>query len=316
MLIVHHETHLTYSDRISETVMELRMTPREDPYQTVRSHRIDVGPTANVAPYVDWLGNSVHLFSVLPYHDRVVISVQSAVDLSMAPSDLPDIGDIDSSRYPLQVLPWLRFGGLVHHDERLDALAERIGMTGDPSWRGRVEKVTQGLRDHITYQKGVTTSATTIGHALDEGAGVCQDLAHIAIGLFRYAGVPARYVSGYYASQEGPEELETHAWCDVFAPGHGWVGIDPTHRCVRGPGHIVVAIGRDYADVPPNRGVFKGSATESIDVRVSIETAQELPDSLKASRVLPLDVATFGEAARVHEESINYQQEQQQQSGA
>lgn len=314
MFFVRHETHLAYTDRISETVMEVRMTPREDAFQTLRGHRIDVGPTASVIGYDDWLENRAHQFSVLPYHDRVVILAQSAVEIDpSALSEIPEI--VDSSANSPESLEFLRFSNLVHDDPRLTDLDKRLGIDGTTPWAERVERVMTGLCEHITYKRGVTTSATPLGHVLDEGAGVCQDLSQVALGLFRKAGISARYVSGYFWRATGPAELETHAWCDVYAPGIGWVGIDPTHKCMRGPGHIVVAIGRDYADVPPNRGVFRGSAKESIEVSVSIEQVDELPEVLKVPRVIPIDVPTYGESARHHEEGINYQQEQQQQLG-
>ena len=313
MLIVQHTTRLSYSDRISETVMEVRKAPRDDPYQVLRGHRTDIGPPTTLVAYTDWLGNRVHQFSILPYHDQVIIMSQSAVDIDPEPANLSGEGAAGVSEHPLEVFDFVRPSTLVGEDPRLVELTAKLGVDASMGADQRADRVATALRDHIGYKKGVTTSAATLACVLDEGAGVCQDLAHVAVGLFRSWGIPARYVSGYLFLSDGPQELETHAWCDIHQPGIGWTALDPTHCCRRTPGHIVVAVGRDYADVPPNRGVFRGDAKESISVEVSIYETVEMPDTLRAPGIVTLDAPTFGEAAQTHEESLDYQQEQQQQ---
>jgi hypothetical protein len=148
---------------------------------------------------------------------------------------------------------------------------------------------------------------------LDQGGGVCQDFAHLGIALLRSVGIPARYVSGYLHRETGPAELETHAWIEAFVPNAGWVGLDPTHAMVAGNQHVSVGIGRSFADVPPNRGVFRGDGTESIRVSVSIEKVSAVPPGLLAPRPAPLEVPTFADGSSHHIEEIDYQQEQQQQ---
>jgi transglutaminase-like putative cysteine protease len=114
-----------------------------------------------------------------------------------------------------------------------------------------------------------------LSEALALGCGVCQDFAHLFLGACRGLGLPARYVSGYVRDLG---ELATHAWCQVWAGEQaGWVDVDPTQGKIVGDEHVVTAVGRDYADVPPNRGVWKGKAEETINVAVLVELVERLP---------------------------------------
>jgi transglutaminase-like putative cysteine protease len=175
-----------------------------------------------------------------------------------------------------------------------------------------LERVIHALRQELTYKKGVTTSASAVSDVLREGAGVCQDFTHVAIALLRGLGVPTRYVSGYLY-RDGSTELETHAWLEAFVPSLGWVGLDPTHSELVGAGHVAVAVGRSFADVPPNRGIFRGDATEAIKARVEIRAVEQVPRNLLAPRPVPLSVPTYDQGPLPHRERLEYQLEQQQQ---
>ena len=120
-----------------------------------------------------------------------------------------------------------------------------------------VRQLMDSVRTRLIYEKKVTTARTPVGEALRLGRGVCQDFAHLFLGACRGIGLPARYVSGYI-HQTG--EVATHAWCQVWGGRGGWVNVDPTHGTFPGNGHVKIALGRDYSDVPPNRGVWKGRA--------------------------------------------------------
>jgi transglutaminase-like putative cysteine protease len=124
----------------------------------------------------------------------------------------------------------------------------------------------------MTYTPGVTDVQTHADEALLAGHGVCQDFAHVLIGACRAAGIPARYVSGYLYDPDADEHpLASHAWVDAFSPEGGWLSLDPTHDREQNELYVRVGVGRDYADVPPTRGVYKGSAEELLDVAVSVQ---------------------------------------------
>jgi transglutaminase-like putative cysteine protease len=109
--------------------------------------------------------------------------------------------------------------------------------------------------------------------ALARGRGVCQDFAHLMIAACRALGLPARYVSGYVLAPRRGAAEASHAWCDVFVAGRGWRSLDPTHAAEQSDHYVRVAVGRDYADVPPTRGIFKGAGQETMTVEVRVEPA-------------------------------------------
>lgn len=314
LLAIQHRTELTYSARISETVMELRMAPRTDAHQTLRGFGLAVGPSAPLFEHTDWLGNRVHVFSVVDFHDRAVIVAESAVDVHPKHPNLESLADVFPFKLPdHRLLEFLQFQGPITRDSRLEDIARSLGLFDAKRVGAVLSRIATASKERLRYEKGVTSSTSTLSQVLDQGGGVCQDFAHLGIALLRTVGIPARYVSGYLHRETGPAELETHAWIEAFVPNAGWVGLDPTHATVAGKEHVSVGIGRSFADVPPNRGVFRGDAKESIKVSVSIEKVSAVPQGLLAPRPAPLEVPTFADGAIRHTEEIDYQQEQQQQ---
>jgi hypothetical protein len=159
--------------------------------------------------------------------------------------------------------------GCPELEEFLAALPRPEGLLMDV-----IRQLAATVRSRLVYEKKVTTARTPVGEALRLGRGVCQDFAHLFLGACRGIGLPARYVSGYIHQ---PGEVATHAWCQVWAGRGGWVDIDPTHETFPGDDHVKIAIGRDYSDVPPNRGVWKGRARETISVSVKVEAIDRVP---------------------------------------
>ena len=308
---IQHRTELTYAQPISESVMEVRLTPRSDAHQTLRRFHIAVGPDARISSHIDWQGNTVHQFSVVAFHDRVVIQSNSTVATHPQRVDPATIQDpLRAVRSSHRLLDFLSFGGPVQRDPRIVTLAERIKLHECTRATDAVLRIMEAVRDSITYQKGVTNSLTTVAEALDHGAGVCQDFTHVALAMLRLVGIPGRYVSGYLHRSDLPE-VETHAWCEAFIPSIGWLPFDPTHGELVGEGHIAVATGRSYADVPPNRGVYRGEAEEKIAVSVTIN-AIEAPASL-SPYTNAFHVPSYSDGPGSHLSTSAYQLEQQQQ---
>lgn len=280
LLSIRHQTELLYAEPITESVIELRMMPRSDEQQTLRSFELVVGPEAPVFEHLDWQGNRAHHFSIVDMHDRVQIVAASTVETRATRLRLQELSDL---------LPFTDMGhrlqdfllphGPVQKDPRLLSFAESTGIFQERRAAMVFSAVVTRLGELITYTKGVTNSATSVGDVLTHGQGVCQDYAHVALSLLRTLGIPARYLSGYLYRPESAE-LETHAWVEAFVPSLGWIGLDPTHGQLAGESHIAVAVGRSYADVPPNRGVYRGGAEERIKVSVQIK---KLGDEMEAA---------------------------------
>jgi transglutaminase-like putative cysteine protease len=317
LLVIQHKTELSYGEPITESVMELRMMPRNDAHQTLKAFGLAVGPEAQVFEHSDWQGNRAHHFSIVDAHDKVVIVASSTVEThqrALRLEELPDALPLDKLGHRNQ--DFLMFHGPVQRDARLSTFAEKAGLFKERRAGVVLAIVTTRLSELVEYKKGVTTSATTVADALDRGQGVCQDYAHVALSLLRMLGIPARYVSGYLFRSSGAE-LETHAWVEAFLPSAGWIGLDPTHRELASPAHVAVANGRSYADVPPNRGVYRGGAEERMEVRVQMqcldaEVEAAPPITIPLPEVRPLSDKPLREQ-RLDLKALEQQQQMQQQ---
>jgi transglutaminase-like putative cysteine protease len=155
-----------------------------------------------------------------------------------------------------------------------------------------------------------------IEHAIETRKGVCQDFTHIMISLVRHVKIPCRYVSGYvHPRQKHPDRSSdgaTHAWIEALVPGFGWVGFDPTNNLLAGERHIRTALGRDYADVPPTRGIFKGSASSELAVSVRVALSDVFPPP-EADLRLTAEWSSTDSPGDAPLEDIYAQQQQQQQ---
>ncbi len=206
----------------------------------------------------------------------------------------------------------------------VDHVAPRDGEPAGSLLRRTLET----MKQRFEYKTGVTTSASTSQAMLEQGAGVCQDFTHVLLGALRAMGIPARYCSGIvYSNDAEPDQpqylgaTQTHAWVEAFVPSQGdaeslgWVGLDPTNTCLAGPRFIKVAVGRDYGDVPPNKGVYRGGGEESIEVSVSTRWLSSVPPELMAERVrkLPLTASPTPPNLVEAEAGLVQQQQQQQQ---
>jgi transglutaminase-like putative cysteine protease len=318
LLKITHQTDLTYTDLISESVMELRVQPRQENDQHRLSFSLAIGPPSTVSHYFDWLGNTVHTFSVNPFHYQIRIVATSVVEtdrMKVQPERFKDTWPSKNLHGHYDLFDYLNFGGPVVDSPQLrhfvDILAPKPGMSlGELALR-----MIYLIDEKFEYRKGVTTSASPITDLLDHGKGVCQDFAHLMIGLARAMKIPARYVSGlvHPDARRFRGYTQTHAWCELFFPSAGWIGFDPTNRCIVGGNFVKVALGRDYRDVPPNKGVYRGKAKETIDVAVKSVELKTIPPEAASERVLPLSLEVFPGGKQAHRELVTLQQEHQQQ---
>ena len=261
---VEHTTVLSYDEPIAEAYTELRLRPQDDGGQRCSSFRLTTDPPdAVVHQYADPFGNTVHHFDVLEPHDRLTLTATSDV---YAPDEFV------VAPQPLTLLEQHDYLSPTGYVPSLDArLAEFEPGGPGVGIFARSTALMASIYERLTYERGVTHVHTTADEVLELGRGVCQDFAHVLIGLCRSAGIPARYVSGYLYDEEAEAgHAATHAWVDVFNPERGWLSIDPTHNREQSDHYVRVAVGRDYADVPPTRGVYRGTASEGLDVKVRV----------------------------------------------
>lgn len=275
-LQIRHTTVFDYSAAINEAYTEMRLRPLDSAGQRCYRFSLTTEPRGEVMTYLDRYGNVVHHFDTLQSHDRVVVTAMSDVE---TPGEFfPEQRDLG----PLDRYDFLAPSGYAPEDEEIAAFARSGGASDDPLTTAMALMETTWRT--MTYQPGATDVRTKASEALTLGRGVCQDFAHVMIAACRSLAIPARYVSGYLYSprvvQERkeagipvPENAASHAWVDVHIAGHGWVSFDPTHNCRQTDQYVRVATGRDYADVPPTRGIYKGNAREQLTVQVEVRSA-------------------------------------------
>ncbi|HZQ41523.1 MAG TPA: transglutaminase family protein, partial [Rhizomicrobium sp.] len=183
---------------------------------------------------------------------------------------------------------------------------------GDPLTA--IKTLSRTIFDSFEYESGITEVHSPLEHALAERRGVCQDFAHIMTAVARAWGVPCRYVSGYLFHRDSHDRSQadaTHAWVECYLPSLGWLGFDPTNNIPAAERHVRAAVGRDYADVPPARGTFKGIAESELSIAVAIEPTQapvRHEDFLKVARPMASPTPTASMPERLY-----HQQQQQQQ---
>ncbi len=277
-LQVIHRTRYEYSRPVSESHNEAHLHPTSIDGQTLHSFLLKVIPATKLRHYKDFYLNLVHFFDIPEPHTSLTVESVSVVSTvqNLLPLDLRTASVSD-----LKICTRL--------EECYDFLNPSIYVSLNPEvWRLGLD-VCAGIQDvwecalsimrfihqNFTYAPLTTTVNTHMNEVIAKRTGVCQDFAHVMIGMCRGLKIPARYVSGYLYN--GPAEHLTgaqasHAWCEVYVPGLGWRGLDPTNNCQTDEHHIKVGVGRDYADVVPLKGYYCG--TPEMRMAVSVEVTR------------------------------------------
>lgn len=323
---IRHLTKFLYESPVSESMMEVRMHPRSDAQQRCLTFHLSVSPRCRVFSYRDHLANQVHHFDIPGQHGQLVIVAESLVEVAPLlelPQALPasawDELDraLDAGDYWEMLLP----STFATFTPELDALGSFLDLRRKDDPLTLLRWLNEQLYIYFDYKPSSTRVDSPIDEALTSHAGVCQDFSHIMIALVRSRlHIPCRYVSGYlyHASScnDRSEAAATHAWVEAFLPSLGWVGFDPTNNLLATERHIRTAIGRDYADVPPTHGVFRGRTRSELTVAVRVEPSEGAP-SLDRELPVPEDWSILVEKAQALPQPLpalpQQQQSQQQQ---
>ena len=268
-LEIVHSTNYRYAGPIAESVMEVRLRPMDGAGQRCLDFALDISTGIKARTYLDGYGNHVHYFNLVKPHTRLSIVSRSSVETGLAP-------DVDTGEE--LVHDFLRFRSPVKDIDGVRELAREHSIA-DPGSAESIQAALDGLTLAISrdfeYNRAVTSVFSAVDEVLELRAGVCQDFAHLFIAVARAMGVPARYVSGYihFAEDKGATTA-SHAWAEAWVPGEGWIGYDATRPIRTSEHHVRLAVGRDYSDAAPTRGIYVGSANSSMKVRVR---TRELP---------------------------------------
>jgi transglutaminase-like putative cysteine protease len=276
---IRYLTEYRYETKVADNLNALRVRPATTSTQRVDDFHVRVDPEARLQRHLDYFGTEVIEFGVPQPHDHLSIDVRARVVTAEPPE--PPAATWDA----LAGAAYEAAGGeflLATGDEPDNgAMAELFEASRATSPLATVQLLSELIPDRFEYRQGATYVGSTIDDLLAAGAGVCQDFVHLGLVLLRRHGIAARYVSGYLwaaPEDEGDDsvEVEANAWCEALLPAGGqrgelvWVGADPTNRRLAGETHVKIGHGRQYSDVPPIKGVFRGTATAELDASVTM----------------------------------------------
>ncbi len=269
---IQHRTRYTYSTPARDSFNDVRLKPAANEHQALESFSLATTPAAPIREYHDYSANCVHHFEIAAPHSSLLIESRAVV-ATLPANPLP----ADATPAPLTAL-----AETVNTTNCFDYLGSSRFVEVEPDiWRLAVD-ATAGVTDawqaalaimrfahgYLVYKPESTHVHTPVREVLTSRRGVCQDFAHVMLGLCRAVKMPARYVSGYLATEKASA---THAWVEVLLPVAGWRPLDPTHNRQIDGTYVKIATGRDYSDVPPVTGYYKGSLQRKMEVEVKIE---------------------------------------------
>ncbi len=274
---IEHRMRFAYAKPARDSVMTLYVCPIRDRAQLLREFSVRTEPDGALFEFNDSFGNTGHFLDRPRKHEHLDATTRSVVEVGPLPSTPARLGDgaweaLQGIVASVELWPMVHPSHFIDWTPALDEFqtAHDITATDDPLVSTR--NLCTTLYRVLEYAPGETRVDSPIERILETGRGVCQDYAHLMAAILRGWGIPCRYVSGYLGPPAaGVAKCESHAWVECWFPGIGWIGFDPTNDTEGDERHIRVAVGRDYADVPPTRGTFRGAGGSMLETEVIIE---------------------------------------------
>jgi transglutaminase-like putative cysteine protease len=279
-LRIFHRTRYVYRSPVRDSHNEVRLHPATDDATRMEFFLLNVQPPVRLQHYRDDWMNYVHWFDIAEPHSGLSIEAQITVQTSSQYSQGKPVGvSFDSLKLLEDDLlgPLMKSSTYVDINREVWKEALDVKAASDDVFETSVA-IMSHINTNWTYAPNTTHVSTHMREVMMNRQGVCQDFSHVMIGMCRSLGIPARYVSGYLYNGPGNHlrgAQATHAWCEVFVPGKGWYGLDPTNNTLSDERHIKIATGCDYSDAAPLTGQFDGpmNATQAMHVEVEVNLA-------------------------------------------
>lgn len=287
-LQISHLTRYTYQEPVSDSVNEIRLSPRTDARQSCCEHSIVIKPSVPLFTYEDYFGNLAHYFTIPAPHQELLIHSYSIVKTEEGNQDpknrLPyatELEILQSEQFQNKYAEYLMETDYTRITSELKAFChETINMEKSENVYELLEQISNAIYSNITYDTKVTHVHTTVEETLRLKRGVCQDYAHLMIAICRMFNIPARYVSGYhFIGDLNDDQTEvqhaSHAWVEGYVPLIGWMSFDPTNNGKMDWRYIKIGHGRNYSDIVPVKGVYQGTHQQQLEVTVDVKRVQE-----------------------------------------
>ncbi|UZA68447.1 transglutaminase family protein [Pseudomonas viridiflava] len=261
-LSISHETTYHYDDQVRSSIQYLRLTPHDSERQKVLSWQLTLPREARAQ--VDPFGNILHVLSLEEPHESIIIGARGQVEIDAT---------CEAEHESQSPLPFLRVTRLTEPDEAIRSFA--AAQCGKRIDRTALIDLMQALNQHMTYAQGATEVDTSAAKAFAGRSGVCQDHTHAFLACARTLGVPARYVSGYLCSEDS-DHLSSHAWAEAWIDD-AWYSFDVTNQLAIPERHLKLAVGLDYLDACPVRGMRRGGGAEQMHAKVVVSPMVSVP---------------------------------------
>ena len=317
---IQHITRYIYESPVRDSANQIILFPINDEYQDVIKQELTITGNPVVDTHVDYYGNEVGSFTYSEPH--WVLTINSKISVATKHRELP-LNDIfpshqweDLRRLQFMV-PYIDFLKQEYFEglNELKDIVDNTMLADDTPYQVAL-RFSEYVYKNFEYIKGVTTVETKLDEIWKLKAGVCQDFAHMLMEMLRMVKIPARYVSGYICTMRNGMRGEgaTHAWAEAYIPDYGWLGIDPTNNCIANETHVRLAVGRNFSDCSPVKGVYKGSSNHKLEVAVSVDADNVLNNSdtqINEAHITSIITETSKNSYQRYMEIIQQQQQQQ-----
>lgn len=292
---IKHLTKYSYSSNVIDAASQIMLYPINDNFQKVVSQKIAVSNYPYIETFLDYFGNIFGTFMITEPHNY--LSIESDIEVITYPKIFPDDSvdvskqwqELEAIKFNINYIDFLQYKNFKGSAEVLDLIKTKDLSKNSPYII--VLELCEYVYKNFKYMQGLTNVNSTLDEVWDLKAGVCQDFTNVLLQLVRMLGIPARYVSGYICPNDEITRGEgaTHAWIEAYIPFYGWLGLDPTNNAIANENHVRLAVGRNYNDCSPVKGVFKGHVEDELFVKVNVSSTKEnfetftLPDNIEKS---------------------------------
>lgn len=270
---IHHITRYEYSQPVKESLNQIKIHPLICPTQEILQHDIIISHQPELHLYTDYWGNRTGIFTITEPHKS--LSIESKLIVRTIEQPEPSITNISVFNPIIPgndlLLTELSLPEQISRQSEIIDIAKDIKKQRE-NYIDIIHASNEYIYRNFQYIKGITDYETTVDEILEHKSGVCQDFAHVLLQILRTLHIPCKYVSGYICPNKNGMRGEgaTHAWVEVWIPGYGWAGIDPTNNVWVKDTHVKLSTGRNFYDCSPAKGTFKGGAKQQLSVYVSV----------------------------------------------